>query len=51
MGIDPSSGRGLTAFGGLGMERARTMAGAEADIRREAEQENFQRKVTAAGIM
>jgi hypothetical protein len=51
MGIDPTSRRGLTAFGGMGISGARAMADVEADVRREAEHEDFQRKVTASRIV
>ena len=50
MGIDPSSGRGLAMSEGVGMEKAKAMAGSEAGVRREAEDENFKRIVTAAGM-
>jgi hypothetical protein len=50
MGIDPSSGRGLAAQGNVELERSKAMAGEEGKVRRDAEKENFSRKVGAAGL-
>ncbi|MHC4640114.1 MAG: hypothetical protein ACYS32_00615 [Planctomycetota bacterium] len=50
MGIDPSSGRGLAMAGDVGIQKAKALAGTEAGIRREAEDENFSRLQIAAGM-
>jgi hypothetical protein len=50
MGIDPSSGRGAAAFQGIGLEKAKATAGGEMQIRKTAEEEDFARKATAAGL-
>ncbi|MHC4757097.1 MAG: hypothetical protein ACYTE8_00410 [Planctomycetota bacterium] len=50
MGIDPSSGRGLAAAEGIGLEKAKATALGETQIRRGAETEDFQRQQVAAGL-
>jgi hypothetical protein len=50
MGIDPSSGRGATSFQNIGLEKAKATAAGETQIRRTAEDEDFRRKATAAGL-
>jgi hypothetical protein len=49
-GIDPSSGRGLATSRDVGLAKARALAGGEHQIRSKAEDENFKRKTTAAGL-
>ena len=50
MGIDPGSGRGVSAFANIGLEKAKATALGETQIRRGAETEDFQRKQVAAGL-
>ncbi len=50
MGIDPSSGRGLAVFENIGLEKAKATSLGETQIRRGAEDEDFRRKATAAGL-
>jgi hypothetical protein len=50
LGIDPSSGRGAASFENIGLEKAKATAGGETQIRRTAEEEDFARKTTAAGL-
>jgi hypothetical protein len=50
MGIDPSSGQGLASFENIGLEKAKATAGGEMQIRKTAEDEDFARKATAAGL-
>lgn len=49
-GIDPGSGRGIAAFAGVGLEKAKATALGETQIRRAAETEDFTRKTVAAGL-
>jgi len=49
-GIDPSSGRGVSGLRDISIEKAKATALGETQIRRGAEQENFQRKTVAAGL-
>jgi hypothetical protein len=50
MGIDPSSGRGLSMSADVQLEKSKLLAGTEAQIRRSAEDENFDRLGNAAGL-
>jgi len=50
LGIDPSSGRGAAAFENIGLEKAKATAGGETAIRKSADDENFARKASAAGL-
>lgn len=50
MGVDPTSGKGLSAFADLEISRATALAGAGTAAKTQAEAESFERKRSAVGM-